>query len=87
MISINSGVVRCPRAEEMMKNLEVMTIHVGNMPKIVKGRKFKGSVFSLMDLLSKKYRFRYTSLQARSFNHMVNNVSVNCRYKKEWRGN
>ena len=77
MVIANSDVILpCPNGQELLKNSEIMTTHVGNMPKIVRGKKFKGSVFSLIDLMSKKYGFRYTSLQARSFNHMVNNVSV-----------
>ena len=77
MVFANSDVILpCPNAQEVLKNSEIMTTHVGNMPKIVRGEKFNGSVFSLMDLMSKKYGFWYTSLQARSFNHMVNNVSV-----------
>lgn len=67
----------CPSAYVGLMNSEIMTTHVGMIPKLVRGIKgLKGSIFSLMDLMSKKYKFRYMSIPAKSFSGMVYNVSV-----------
>ena len=77
MIIAHSGVIPCPNAHEVLRNSEIMTTHAGMIPKLVTGIKGrKGSIFSLMDLLSEKFQFHYTSIPARSFSAMVYNVSV-----------
>ena len=68
----------CPNAQDGLMNSEIITTHAGMIPKLVRGIKgLKGSIFSLMDLMSKKYKFQYTSIPAKSFTSMVNNVSDN----------
>ena len=66
----------CPNAYDGLRNSGIFTTYAGMIPKVVRGIKgLKGSIFSLMDLMSKKYRFQYTSIPAKSFAGMVYNVS------------
>ena len=66
----------CPSGHKVLTDAYISMSHIGALPKIVKGKELRGSAFSLMDLLGKRYNFHYTSTRARSFSGMVKNVSV-----------
>lgn len=76
MITLNTQVQRCPNGTELLSGSDLSVTHIGNMPKIVKGKNQVGSAFNFMGLMSKKYDFHYTSIQAKNIPGAVENVSM-----------
>ena len=76
ILELNVSVKSCPSGHEVLTDAFISMSHVGALPKVVKGKELRGSVFSLMDLLGKRFNFQYTSAGARGFSGMVMNVSV-----------
>ena len=74
-ITLKTQVQRCPNGTELLSGSDLSVTHVGNMPKIVKGKNHMGSAFDFMGLMSKKYDFNYTSVQAKNVAGAVDNVS------------
>ena len=73
---MNTEVQRCPIGTELLSGSDLSVTHVGNMPKIVKGKNQVGSAFNFMGLMSKKYDFNYTSIPAKNIPGAVENVSM-----------
>ena len=76
MIPLNTQVRGCPNGRELLSGSDLSVTHVGSFPKTVKGKNQIGSAFSFVDLMSKKYEFKYTSIQAKNIPGAVENVSM-----------
>ena len=75
MITLNTQVRGCPNGRELLSGSDLSVTHVGSFPKIVKGKNQIGSAFSFVELMSKRYDFKYTSIQAKNIPGAVENVS------------
>ena len=67
----------CPIGSNQLRGSEIETRYFGAMPKILNrpGKSLEGSVVSLMNLLGKKYGFKYSAVPSGTPNTLIANVS------------
>ena len=68
----------CPVGSSQLSGSEIETTYFGGMPKILNrpGKSLEGSVVYLMNLLGKKYDFKYSTVPSRTPNTLIANVSL-----------
>ena len=76
MITVNRQVRGCSSGAELLSGSDLSVTHVGSFPKIIKGKGLTGSAFSFMNLMGRRYGFKYTSTPAKNIPGAVQNVSL-----------
>ena len=74
--TMNSYRGSCPSGSRLLKGSEIETTYFGAMPMTLKrqGKSVVGTAMSLMNVLSRKYDFTYSTQPSRAPNTLIENV-------------
>ena len=73
---IDDSIKSCPIGSRLLKGSEIETTYFGAMPMTLKrqGKSVEGTAVSLMNVLSGKYDFRYSTKPSRAPNTLIEKV-------------